>query len=312
MAINDVSLSVQVKPGSMTTNFEKFKAAVAKELEENYKSVVVTDEHLQDAKKLRAKLSAARRDLKDTMRSAQEQNDEPLKVARQQAKELEALFDDAIRTLDDQIHEIEQRQRSEILEQNISFHKALLDQVETNREEIKAFAAGCKWIVKLEWQNKTYTQAKVRKDTWDAVQKINQALQLLTGEFRPQMLAQFKETGDLGEAQLLGTKLAKQKADYEASEAAKAGKPAPAEPTEDPGTAHEEVRAGWSTMDLAPDTPAEPPKTISLVAPAEFNRFPDSQKRCHADFRVQGMRYQLQWLMKACREVGITLTRIDK
>jgi len=309
MAINDVSLSVQVKPGSMTTNFEKFKAAVARELEENYKSVVVTDEHLQDAKKLRAKLSAAKRDLKDTMRSAQEQNDEPLKIAKQQAKELEALFDDAIKTLDDQIHEIEQRQRSEILESNVSLYRSLLDQVETNREEVKAFAAECKWIVKLEWQNKTYTQAKVRKDTWDAVQKINQALQLLTGEFRPQMLARFKETGDLGEAQLLGTKLAKQKADYEAQEAAKAGKAAPAEQAEEP---HEENQAGLGTMDLGPGTPAEPPQKISLVAPAEFNKFPDSQRRCHADFRVQGMRYQLQWLMQVCSEVGITLTRIDK
>ena len=309
MAINEVSLSVQVKPGSMTTNFEKFKAAVARELEENYKSVVVTDEHLQDAKKLRAKLSAAKRDLKDTMRSAQEQNDEPLKIAKQQAKELEALFDDAIKTLDDQIHEIEQRQRSEILESNVSLYRSLLDQVETNREEVKAFAAECKWIVKLEWQNKTYTQAKVRKDTWDAVQKINQALQLLTGEFRPQMLARFKETGDLGEAQLLGTKLAKQKADYEAQEAAKAGKAAPAEQAEEP---HEENQAGLGTMDLGPGTPAEPPQKINLVAPAEFNKFPDSQRRCHADFRVQGMRYQLQWLMQVCSEVGITLTRIDK
>ena len=290
----EMNLLATVKPGQVSTNFDQFKDLVKKELEENYKSIVVSEEGL-----------------KETMRSATAQNDEPLKVARAQAKELEALLDDAILTLDRQIKNIENKQREQRIQKAENVLASTMSRLET--DEMIAFAAGCDWIRQKSWGNATTSFLQIKRDCDNAKALIEQAFALLEGDFRPQMLAEFKRTGDLTGAQMLGRKLQKERDDYEAAQlakaqAAQATAQAPA-PTPAPAPAPELPKKEIKEEPIQEEQGIE---VITVRLPESFIRDERSRKRCHADFRVVGARFQLEWLLDTCKGFGIELTRLDK
>lgn len=307
----EMNLLATVKPGQVTTNFDQFKDLVRKELEENYKSIVVSEESLKEAKAARASLNKAKESLKETMRSATAQNDEPLKVARVQAKELEAILDDAILTLDRQIKDIENKQREQRIQKAENVLASTMSRLET--DEMIAFAAECDWIRQKSWGNATTSFLQIKSDCDKAKALIEQAFALLEGDFRPQMLAEFKRTGDLTGAQMLGRKLQKERDDYEAAQlakaqAAQATAQAPA-PTPAPAPAPELPKKEIKEEPIQEEQGIE---VITVRLPESFIRDERSRKRCHADFRVVGARFQLEWLLDTCKGFGIELTRLDK
>ena len=231
---NEMSLSVIVNPGTVIDNFNEFKTLIKQQLDEKYSTIEVSEERLKDAKEARAKLNKAKASLKEAMRSAQAQNDEPLVVPKQQAKELEQLIDSYIVQLDSQIKEIEAAQREECLRKA---GEIFLETVATYPPEVQEIAVQCKWTVNEKWANATYSQLQVKKDCKAYCDDIEKALQSFEGEFRPQMLADYIKNGNLSNSLLFGIQLRKQKEAYEAAQKAKSA-PEPEQIPEEIGRAH--------------------------------------------------------------------------
>lgn len=227
----EMSLQVVVNPGTAITNFNEFKQQLRAELDAKYSTIEVSEERLKEAKDARARLNRAKTSLKEAMKSAQLQNDEPLIVPKQQAKELDDLLGEYIVKLDKQIKEIEEKQRKLKMDEATAIMAAAFADAS---EEVCEIAVKCEWIKKPEWGNKTYSPGRIAKDSREAREQIEHALELFTGDFRPQMLADFIKYGNLAKSQLFGAQLQKQKEAYEAARKAKAAPVAPEVITPEP------------------------------------------------------------------------------
>ena len=287
---NTLELEIHVKPGTVTQNFEQFKEMVKVELETKYKSLDVSEDSLQEARSARARLNKAKESLKESMRSAQRQNDEPLVVPKAQAKELEALLDEAIYTLDEQIKAIEENRRNEKMRKAMEICDSVFADAS---DDVKELASRCKWVVRSEWKNMTYSPTKVKEDCESARKEIESALNILFGEFAPQMFEDFIQYGSISNAVLEGQRLAKIK---EAN--SKYGVPKTSE-------AHE--------LSEAPECPSSHYVAVfSVRTPESFMESDKDNQYGSVNFRFSGKLYQLKWLKHLCKTEGINLEYINK
>lgn len=284
-----MELTIRVNPGTVTQNFAEFKALLKEKLDNEYKNIVVTDEGLREAKAARARLNKAKESLRENMRSAQRQNDEPLQIPKAQAKELEALLDEAILTLDEQIKAIETKRFDDKYREGLRVFEEVFDK---ESENVSSFAKKCKWICKPEWGNATYSMKRVREDCERAAFEVKSALALLTGEFAPQMLDDFRNHGSISKAQLEGKKLEK---------------------------AREEYRNYLASQAPMPDQSSQAMNTIKVdsepytVNPPTFFRKTEEDDRIGSvDMRFRGKLYQIKWLRSICKAEGIELEFIKE
>ena len=292
---NAIELMVRVKPGEVTTTFQEFKAMVKKELEEKYSNIEVSEERLKDAKDARARLNKAKASLKET-------------------KELEELLNSAINTLDAQIKEIEERQRSQKMDEARGI---FMQVIAAAPAEVQEFAVTCDWIVKPEWGNKTYAASKVRKDCEAVAEEISHALDLFQGEFRPQMLEDYRKNGSLAKAQLFGAQLQRQKDAYEEAqrirrEAAAARQqpqpePEPVKAEEPEVKAEDYVYTGEiHNVQVGRQNPTE-----EIPSPSNYIKDERSYQKGYLQIRIALMRYQAEWLEDILKSHGIEYRRFN-
>lgn len=308
----EMTLLATVKPGTVQTNFAQFKDLLKKEMEENYKSIVVTDEGLQFARDARATLNKAKTQLKSTVSAAKKSNEEPLKVAIEQSKELEAILDDAISTLDEQIKKIETARRQKKMDNAL---KVLAQKVDRLEPELIKYASECMgWLENPKWGLTGITLSELSAEIDEKINRIKQAWELFQGDFRQDMLDEFSRSGDLGKAQLLGLQKQKdfeeaerRKAERLAKEAAEAGaqvlKQDTLPKTEEKQTPQEPIRIVY-------DEPQDSGMSMVVKSPDDYQHLGD--RKCHADFRVSGPRYKIQWLLDLCKDQQIGMERLDK
>ena len=306
----EFALLATVKPGSVSTNFEQFKEILQKEMDENYKNIVVTDEALQSARAARATLNKAKAQLKSTVTAAKKENQAPLEKALEQAKELEAIIDDAINTLDVQIKEIETARREKRMTSALKILNQKLDRLED--PEVRRIAEACRnWLVNPSWGLSTCTFTELNNECDEKIKKIVQANELFQGDFRDKMLESFYADGDIGKAQLLGNRLQKEFEEAEKRKAERLAKEA------------EAAAAPKTNQAITTDTI---PTSVEKQMPVEEEygyvstciKNPESYKdkygikKGHADFRITCEAYKYRWLLDLCKEQGIELTRLDK
>lgn len=298
MGTTGLELQIIVQPGTVTQNFEAFKEMVKNELETKYKNLDVSEKSLQDAKAARARLNKAKAALKESMRSAQRENDKPLMVPKAQAKKLEELLDEAIVTIDEQIKAIEGKRRDEKLKRANEVKDKVFSDAS---DEVKELAGKCRWIVLSEWGNVTYQMSKVEEDCTKARKKIESALKLLRGEFAPQMLDHFIRNGSVSDAQEEGLRLEAVKAENEKYIAPKPK----AESTTAPPACSQTIEA-----------PATVPASLQVPTkkerPEDFIESEKDKRVGSVDMRFTGMLYQIKWLRHLCNQEGITLQYIKK
>ena len=307
-----LSLSVIVKPGTVTDNFEQFKESLRMELESKYSTIEVSEEHLKEAKDFRAKLNKAKDQLKATMRSAQAENDQPLVVPKQQAKELEQILLEYISTIDHQIKEIEEKQRKLKMDEATAILASVFSDAS---EEVCEIAVKCEWIKKPEWGNKTYSAGRIAKDSREAREEIEHALELFQGEFRAQMLADYIKYGNLAKSQLFGAQLQRQKEAYEeaqrkrreASEQQVASIPVQEEERAPGPASSVSVPAEQSSY---PEAETETDSTMLVKAPGAFVHEEKDYEQCFIRMKFSARRYQIAWLLDLLKEVGIQYQRI--
>ena len=298
----ELNLVTKVTPGQVTTNFETFKAMVEKEMKEKYKSIVVTDEHLQEARTARATLNKAKESLKQTVRSMKAENEKPMETALNQAKELERILDDAIQTLDSQIKQIEQTQRSKRRDNALNM---LSNKIDKLKPELITFAADCMgWLVNERWGLTGISFTELDTEINEKVERIKNAWQLLQGDYRPQMLAEFQKTGDLAKAQLYGKELERQREAF-AEKPKKVEEPKQPELTADIPTSENKEQ-----INIVYDNPA-PRSEVVIEAPETYDNKDNSRKKVFAVYKLTCMRYQMEWFMAVCQRFGITLERVQ-
>ena len=297
----NLELQIFVKPGTVTDNFEEFKKMVSLELETKYKNIDVSEESLKEAREARARLNRTKSALEEMVRSAKRQNDKPLEIPKQRAEELKALLDDAIQTIDVQIKQIEQKRRDEKFLSALEIYKEVFSDVSP---DVRQFADRCSWICKAEWGNATYSDKKVREDCTKAKEEILSALQVLTGEFAPQMLDDFMQNGSLAKAQIEGGRLQRVKEEHEAFLAKQKA---------------QNVQSAQSIATSAEQAPIPEMKTENLCKPSFEEPHtvnpPSFYRKSEADDRVgtvnmtfKGTLYQLKWIRAICQSEGIEIS----
>lgn len=293
----DMKIVAQVKPGSVTCNFADFKEMLREELETNYKSIIVSEEYLQQARDGRATLNKAKQGLAAQVRSIKAENNLTIEKALEQAKELDTLLDDAISTLDGQIKRIEERQRDErmnkakdVLAQKIS---------NTKDEKLIDFCVDCyDWLVNPKWANAGTSFKQIYEECEEKIERCRQALELLSeGDYAAQMLAEFQRSGDLAQAQILGKKL-------EAESRKMADMVTPVPESKQTNIPNKEIKLDYNE-------PIEK-RSVMVKAPAAYRVDEKSDRTCRADFRIRGQRYVLEWFMDVCKQFNISLERLDK
>ena len=290
----NLELQIFVNPGTVTENFEEFKRMVSHELETKYKNIEVSEESIKEAREARARLNKTKTALEEMFRSAKRQNEKPLEISKKRAEELKALLDDAINTIDIQIKQIEQRRRDEKYIKALEIYKEVFSDVPA---DVRQFADRCSWICKAEWANSTYSDKKVREDCSKAKDEILSALQVLTGEFAPQMLQDFIQFGSLAKAQIEGGRLQKAKEDHEALLARQ---------KEQKTTPPPEVKAEES---LSYSSFKDP---ITVNSPTFYRTSPSDDRVGTVDMRLKGHLFQFKWLKAVCKTEGIELSIINK
>ena len=307
----EMELMAAVKPGTVSTNFGKFKEELALQLEQNYKSIVVSEEGLNFAKDARADLNKMKKQLQDCVKRAKKDNAAPLEIALEQAKELEALLDDAIQTLDVQIKKIEETQGNERMENAKMVLQQMLDH--NGDPDVTALVNSCPWAINPKWVNKTYGYTQIRTDCEETIKKAIQALELLQGDFRDQMLQHFRENGDLGAAQILGVQLQKQFDEAEKRKAERLAREAEAKAVAVPEK--EEIKIIYA--DIQPTSDGNLNVLREVLRPTIEVENPDTYKGlgegyCNATFKICTRRYKMQWLLDLCKAQQIDMVRLDK
>ena len=93
--MNELQVIVRQTPGVITWNYEDLRAALKAQMDE-YKSIVYTDDNVDDARKDVAKLRALRKAVNDRKIEIKNNCLEPYKIIEAQAKELMGLIDEPI------------------------------------------------------------------------------------------------------------------------------------------------------------------------------------------------------------------------
>lgn len=305
----EMSLLATVKPGTVSTNFEQFKEVLQKEMEEKYKSITATDENLQFARDARATLNKAKAQLKSTVTAAKKDNEAPLQTAIAQAKELEAILDDAISTLDVQIKKIEEARRTDRMDKA---RKILAQKVDKLNPELIKLAAACmSWLENPRWGLAGVTFSELNSEIDEKINRLKQAWKLFQGDFRDRMLDEFCKDGDIGRAQLVGMNLQKEFDEAEKRKAERLAREAEAKAEEKP----EDRQIRIVYQDTVPNSVEKPVTAagepqITIKAPEAYLKHGD--RKGHADFRICCPAYKFRWLLDLCKEQQIEMRRLDK
>ncbi|MGP1507480.1 MAG: DUF1351 domain-containing protein [Sphaerochaeta sp.] len=316
----EFALSTNVTSGSVRTNILELKNAVTEEMAK-YHEIVVTEDNLKNIKETLAKLRAFEKQAKAAFKSAQDQYDEPVKIAKADFDSILQVVKDAEDALDVQVKEIESRQRDEKLAKCMDI---MAEMVDAESDSVVTFTTRCiGWIQKKEWGNKTYTEKQVREDIKKAIDDIKLALDSFQGEFSNQQLSDYAEFGDYQRAFRLGLKLQKDKEQMEAVKRAREEENARKEAEEQKfiiGKVSEEVpvyNESFQQVSAVNDEPKQEPNpnkwetipTGVYPTPLSFVTDEASKKRCIGHFEVRGPRFAILWLIGMAKIGGLEMTK---
>jgi len=291
MALN-MELSTEVRVGNLVTNFEEYKQALKDEMDSRFNHLVVTDESLRECKDMLARLRKVEKQIREQYKSAKDEYCKPLELPKKQADELVEIVTQSIMHLDRQVKEIEEAQRAGRREAAMEVFAKECD-TGGYSDEVVRFATGClHWIVREQWANKTYTDARIREDSREALENIRTALSLFQGEFRAQMLARFRESGSVAQAAEYGTRLKAESIPVDSNTKQNTEIGIIAEP--------------------APEPQEEFPRTEVLPSPENYLTGNGTDRKvCTGYFRVTGPRYQLMWLMDLANDwAGLNMEKL--
>ena len=298
--MQEINLLVEQKNGSIETNFEEIKAALAAGLEE-YKGMVFTAESQPKAKKTVASLRKLKNAVNDRRIEIKKKFMEPYTNFEAQVKELDKLIDEPIDFISGQIEEFERRRVEakkamicEIYTGIMAEHGTVMEYLPLDR------------IYDSRWENSTTAQKAITEAITAHVEHVEKDLdtiRAMESEFEDKGLAKYKATLELSDAITAMNQYQKQKeeilrrqAEEEQRKAEEEARRAAEEEQRKATLVHEEPAA----PEVVPDVALEEEKEVrSATAPEGTVRY-----------EVVADPFQIAQLEAAMREYGIKFRRV--
>jgi len=195
--MQEINLLVEQKDGSIETNFEEIKVALAAGLDE-YKGMVFTAESQPEAKRTVASLRKLKKAMNDRRIEIKKTFMAPYTNFEAQVKELDKLIDEPIDFISGQIEEFERRRVEakkamicEIYTGIMAEHGTVMEYLPLDR------------IYDSRWENSTTTQKAITEAITAHVEHVEKDLntiRAMESEFEDKGLAKYKATLELSDA----------------------------------------------------------------------------------------------------------------
>ena len=298
--MQEINLLVEQKDGSIETNFEEIKVALAAGLEE-YKGMVFTAESQPEAKRTVASLRKLKKAMNDRRIEIKKTFMAPYTNFEAQVKELDKLIDEPIDFISGQIEEFERRRVEakkamicEIYTGIMAEHGTVMEYLPLDR------------IYDSRWENSTTTQKAIIEAITAHVEHVEKDLdtiRAMESEFEDKGLAKYKATLELSDAITAMNQYQKQKeeilrrqAEEEQRKAEEEARRAAEEEQRKAALVHEEP----VVPEVVPDVALEEEKAVrSATAPEGTVRY-----------EVVADPFQIAQLEAAMREYGIKFRRV--
>lgn len=298
--MQEINLLVEQKDGSIETNFEEIKVALAAGLEE-YKGMVLTAESQPEAKRTVASLRKLKKAMNDRRIEIKKTFMAPYTNFEAQVKELDKLIDEPIDFISGQIEEFERRRVEakkamicEIYTGIMAEHGTVMEYLPLDR------------IYDSRWENSTTTQKAITEAITAHVEHVEKDLdtiRAMESEFEDKGLAKYRATLELSDAITAMNQYQKQKeeilrrqAEEEQRKAEEEARRAAEEEQRKAALVHEEP----VVPEVVPDVALEEEKAVrSATAPEGTVRY-----------EVVADPFQIAQLEAAMREYGIKFRRV--
>ena len=298
--MQEINLLVEQKNGSIETNSEEIKAALAAKMEE-YKGMVFTAESQPEAKRTVASLRKLKKAMSDRRIEIKKKFMEPYTNFEAQVKELDKLIDEPIDFISGQIEEFERRRVEakkamicEIYTGIMAEHGTVMEYLPLDR------------IYDSRWENSTTTQKAITEAITAHVEHVEKDLdtiRAMESEFEDKGLAKYKATLELSDAITAMNQYQKQKeeilrrqAEEEQRKAEEEARRAAEEEQRKAALVHEEPAAPEVVPEVVPE---EEKEVRSATAPEGTVRY-----------EVVADPFQIAQLEAAMREYGIEFRRV--
>lgn len=298
--MQEINLLVEQKNGSIETNSEEIKAALAAKMEE-YKGMVFTAESQPEAKRTVASLRKLKKAMSDRRIEIKKTFMAPYTNFEAQVKELDKLIDEPIDFISGQIEEFERRRVEakkamicEIYTGIMAEHGTVMEYLPLDR------------IYDSRWENSTTTQKAITEAITAHVEHVEKDLdtiRAMESEFEDKGLAKYRATLELSDAITAMNQYQKQKeeilrrqAEEEQRKAEEEARRAAEEEQRKAALVHEEP----VVPEVVPDVALEEEKAVrSATAPEGTVRY-----------EVVADPFQIAQLEAAMREYGIKFRRV--
>ena len=298
--MQEINLLVEQKDGSIETNFEEIKVALAAGLEE-YKGMVFTAESQPEAKRTVASLRKLKKAMNDRRIEIKKTFMAPYTNFEAQVKELDKLIDEPIDFISGQIEEFERRRVEakkamicEIYTGIMAEHGTVMEYLPLDR------------IYDSRWENSTTAQKAITEAITAHVEHVEKDLdtiRAMESEFEDKGLAKYRATLELSDAITAMNQYQKQKeeilrrqAEEEQRKAEEEARRAAEEEQRKAALVHEEP----VVPEVVPDVALEEEKAVrSATAPEGTVRY-----------EVVADPFQIAQLEAAMREYGIKFRRV--
>ena len=298
--MQEINLLVEQKDGSIETNFEEIKAALAAGLEE-YKGMVFTAESQPEAKRTVASLRKLKKAMNDRRIEIKKTFMVPYTNFEAQVKELDKLIDEPIDFISGQIEEFERRR--------VEAKKAMICDIYT---EIMAEHGTAMEYLPLDriydsrWENSTTTQKAITEAITAHVEHVEKDLdtiRAMESEFEDKGLAKYKATLELSDAITAMDQYQKQKeeilrrqAEEEQRKAEEEARRAAEEEQRKAALVHEEPAVPEVVPDVALEEEKEVRSATALAGAVQYEVVADP--------------FQIAQLEAAMREYDIKFRRV--
>jgi len=298
--MQEINLLVEQKNGSIETNSEEIKAALAAKMEE-YKGMVFTAESQPEAKRTVASLRKLKKAMNDRRIEIKKTFMAPYTNFEAQVKELDKLIDEPIDFISGQIEEFERRRVEAKKAMICEIYTGIMAEYGTVMEYLPLDR-----IYDSRWENSTTTQKAITEAITAHVEHVEKDLdtiRAMESEFEDKGLAKYKATLELSDAITAMNQYQKQKeeilrrqAEEEQRKAEEEARRAAEEEQRKAALVHEEP----VVPEVVPDVALEEEKAVrSATAPEGTVRY-----------EVVADPFQIAQLEAAMREYGIKFRRV--
>ena len=271
-----ITTDLKQMPKQIEFNYEEMKAELNEKLV-RYNSLVVTEDSIRDAKTDKATLNKVKEAIDTRRKEIKKLCLAPYENFEKQCKELVALIDSPIKSIDSQIAVFDQRLQDEKWKQISEYYAVEAKELIT--------VAPLEKIISHKWMNKTESIENICNGIGDTLERIRtdlETIENLKSEFEHQIVDAYLKDYNLSRALQEQKRLEEQKRQIEAMEAKKA--------------------AQQQTVIKSAPQPTAPPV---VETPAASEPPTHSEPLYSATFKVSGTKAQLQALSTFMKKYNI-------